>query len=121
MLVLLSSDTNIALLKSRAGKAGFSWQEVARKSIWVESFHLYRLTKGSPKGTFMPGAPGRTEIQAALRRHGLATDIALNEALATTCVALDPKTQSESFSRISSLLDQRAGVCKAFYLDQAHS
>jgi release factor glutamine methyltransferase len=35
MLVLLSSDTNIALLKFWAREAGFSWQEVARKSIWA--------------------------------------------------------------------------------------
>jgi hypothetical protein len=44
MLLLLSSDTNIALLKAWALEAGFSWQQVAEKSIWVESFVIFRLT-----------------------------------------------------------------------------
>jgi release factor glutamine methyltransferase len=48
MLLLLSSDTNIALLRSWAIEAGFSWQQVAEKSIWVESFVIFRLTLHSP-------------------------------------------------------------------------
>ena len=43
MLLLLSSDTNIALLKSWAHEAGFDWQQVEEKSIWVEKFLIYRL------------------------------------------------------------------------------
>lgn len=44
MLLLLSSDTNIDLLKTWALDAGFTWQQVAEKSLWVESFLIFRLT-----------------------------------------------------------------------------
>jgi release factor glutamine methyltransferase len=45
MFVLLSSDTNIALLESLARQAGFDWQLVTRKSIWVEDFLIFRSTR----------------------------------------------------------------------------
>jgi hypothetical protein len=47
----------------------------------------------------MPGAPGRIETQAALLRREIATDIAMKEALANACVALDPKKRNLSHSR----------------------
>ena len=45
MFVLLSSDTNIALLESLARQAGFDWNLVTRKSIWVEDFLIFRSSK----------------------------------------------------------------------------
>jgi release factor glutamine methyltransferase len=45
MYVLLSSDTDLALMEQLARKAGFDWQEIARHSIWVEAFIIYRLAK----------------------------------------------------------------------------
>lgn len=49
MLILLSSDTNIALLKAWATNVGFSWQQVAKKSIGVEAFIIFLLCKGYPR------------------------------------------------------------------------
>lgn len=43
MLLLLSSDTNIALLRSWADEAGFDWQQIADKSIVIERFIIFRL------------------------------------------------------------------------------
>ncbi|WP_458756805.1 50S ribosomal protein L11 methyltransferase [Afipia sp. TerB] len=43
--ILLSSDTDVALMESLARKAGFDWEEIARHSIWVEAFMIYRLHK----------------------------------------------------------------------------
>lgn len=45
MYVLLSSDTDVALLESLARKAGFDWEEITRHSIWVEAFMIYRLIR----------------------------------------------------------------------------
>lgn len=45
MLVLLSSDTNVPLMQQWARAAGFSWRQVAEKSIGVESFLLFSLGK----------------------------------------------------------------------------
>lgn len=45
MYLLLSSDTDLALMERLARTAGFDWQETARHSIWVESFIIYRLAK----------------------------------------------------------------------------
>jgi release factor glutamine methyltransferase len=45
MYLLLSSDTDTALIESMARKARFGWQEIARRSIWVESFMIYRCEK----------------------------------------------------------------------------
>lgn len=47
MYLLLSSDTDLALMEQLARRAGFDWQEVARHSIWVESFIVYRLAKAA--------------------------------------------------------------------------
>jgi release factor glutamine methyltransferase len=57
MLLLLSSDTNIAMLKAWALEAGFSWQQVAEKSIWVESFVIFRLTIAHPGAGSQPSPP----------------------------------------------------------------
>lgn len=45
MLILLSSDTNVALFKEWATNVGFSWQQVANKSIGVETFMIFHLCK----------------------------------------------------------------------------
>lgn len=45
MLILLSSDTNVPLMESWARAAGFSWRQVAEKSIGVESFIIFALGK----------------------------------------------------------------------------
>lgn len=50
MFVLLSSDTNIALLENLARQAGFDWKLVMRKSIWVEEFLIFRSTKQANAG-----------------------------------------------------------------------
>lgn len=43
--ILLSSDTDVPLMESLAREAGFDWEEIARHSIWVEAFMIYRLHK----------------------------------------------------------------------------
>lgn len=45
MLLLLSSDTNIALMKFLARQAGLSWTLVETTSIFVEAFLIFRLTR----------------------------------------------------------------------------
>ncbi|HEX2212624.1 MAG TPA: 50S ribosomal protein L11 methyltransferase [Mycobacterium sp.] len=47
MYLLLSSDTDLALMEQLARTAGFDWREVVRHSIWVEAFIIYRLAKGT--------------------------------------------------------------------------
>lgn len=47
MLILLSSDTNIPLMQHLARQAGFAWGLVEKKSILVEAFLIFRLTKMS--------------------------------------------------------------------------
>lgn len=47
MFLLLSSDSNVALIESLARQAGLDWTLVARKSILVESFFIFRLAKGA--------------------------------------------------------------------------
>jgi release factor glutamine methyltransferase len=44
MYVLLSSDTNLALMQDLMRAAGFSAKKVAQRSIWVEAFYLYELS-----------------------------------------------------------------------------
>lgn len=63
MFVLLSSDTNIPMFKAWALEAGFSWHQVAEKSIWVESFLIYRLTLGDVTARD-PHAPDSAEVEA---------------------------------------------------------
>lgn len=48
MFILLSSDTNRNLMEALARQAGFDWELLERKSIIVESFLIYRLTKRRP-------------------------------------------------------------------------
>jgi release factor glutamine methyltransferase len=57
MLILLSSDSNIALFKEWATNVGFSWQQVAKKSIGVETFVIFHLCKGHPHDTSRRVAP----------------------------------------------------------------
>jgi release factor glutamine methyltransferase len=45
MLLLLSSDTNLRLIEQWSVEAGFKWQLVFEKSIGVESFLIFRLSK----------------------------------------------------------------------------
>ena len=45
MLILLSSDTNLVLMERLARQAGFYWSLVERKSILIEAFLIYRLTR----------------------------------------------------------------------------
>jgi release factor glutamine methyltransferase len=44
MYLLLSSDTNLALMQSLFHSAGFVASRVAQRSIWVEAFHIYELS-----------------------------------------------------------------------------
>jgi release factor glutamine methyltransferase len=44
MYLLLSSDTNLALMQSLFHSAGFVAKKVAQRSIWIEAFHLYELS-----------------------------------------------------------------------------
>lgn len=64
MLILLSSDTNIPLLENWARSAGFTWKQVASKSIGIESFVIFLLGKGRPTGTKMFWLPTAAELQA---------------------------------------------------------
>ena len=45
MFILLSSDTNVKYMRKLAFQAGFDWQLVAEKSIWVEAFQIFCLKK----------------------------------------------------------------------------
>lgn len=64
MLLMLSSDTNIPLLREWAIDAGFSWKEAARKSIGIETFIIFLLCKGRPVGSKTLGLPSAAELQA---------------------------------------------------------
>jgi len=44
MYLLISSDTNRALIDNLVNSAGFASKEIRRRSIWVEAFHLLELT-----------------------------------------------------------------------------
>jgi release factor glutamine methyltransferase len=45
MYLLLSSDTNLALMHSLIHSAGFTSKQIAKRSIWVEAFYLYELSR----------------------------------------------------------------------------
>ena len=49
MYLLLSSDSDLALLHAMSARAGFEAKQVAERSIFLESFPLYELSK-SPAG-----------------------------------------------------------------------
>lgn len=44
MYLLISSDTNQRLLDRLIEPAGFTYKEIARRSIWVEAFQIFELT-----------------------------------------------------------------------------
>lgn len=69
MFLLLSSDTNIALMKTWACEAGFAWHEIGRKSIWIEHFIVYHLVKGNPQRSFRPALPDRSDVAASYLRR----------------------------------------------------
>ncbi|HEV7873064.1 MAG TPA: hypothetical protein VGO82_02900, partial [Enterovirga sp.] len=43
--LLLSSDSDLALLHAMSARAGFQAKQVAERSIFLESFPLYELSK----------------------------------------------------------------------------
>jgi release factor glutamine methyltransferase len=45
MYLLLSSDTNLALMNDLIRSAGLSSTQVAKRSIWIETFYLYELSQ----------------------------------------------------------------------------
>ena len=45
MYLLLSSDTNIKFMEQLIASAGFISNRIKTRSIWVEAFHLYELTR----------------------------------------------------------------------------
>ena len=45
VFILLSSDTNIGLMEALARRAGFIWKKVYARSIIVETFIIFRLTR----------------------------------------------------------------------------
>jgi release factor glutamine methyltransferase len=46
MYVLLSSDTNCALMNFLMRSAGFTSKQIAKHSIWIEEFYIYELSFG---------------------------------------------------------------------------
>lgn len=44
MYLLLSSDSNLALMDRLIRSAGLSSKQIAKRSIWVEAFYLYELS-----------------------------------------------------------------------------
>jgi release factor glutamine methyltransferase len=88
MLLLLSSDTDIALIRQWAVDAGFDWQLAAKKSILVESFLIFRLIKGHSVGSVQLWLPGRAEIQAACLRRTIDGKVRKLERLAAARVHL---------------------------------
>jgi release factor glutamine methyltransferase len=50
MYLLLSSDTNLALMQNLIHSAGFVARKVAQRSIWIEAFHLYELSLAEKSG-----------------------------------------------------------------------
>jgi len=57
MYLLLSSDTNIALMQSLMRSAGFAARKIAQRSIWVEAFYLYELSLTRQPGDELPATP----------------------------------------------------------------
>jgi hypothetical protein len=44
MYLLLSSDSNLALMDRLIRSAGLRSKQIAKRSIWVEAFYLYELS-----------------------------------------------------------------------------
>jgi methylase of polypeptide subunit release factors len=58
MYLLLSSDSDLALLHAMSARAGFQAKQVAERSIFLESFPLYELSKSpAPVQAEAPVAP----------------------------------------------------------------
>ena len=68
MLLLLSSDTNLTLFERWAKQVGFDWQLLAKKSIGVEAFLIFRLGKG-PAKTFPNRADCKRPIYDSERKN----------------------------------------------------
>ena len=62
MLILLSSDTNIALMERLAGEAGLTWTLVVQRSILVEAFLIYRLHHRSRAMRRTPVSHGKPSV-----------------------------------------------------------
>jgi release factor glutamine methyltransferase len=124
MLLLLSSDTDLALIKRWAMDAGFDWQLLAGKSIVVESFLIFRLAKGSPVGTTQFWLPSRAELQAACLRRIVARKVRKLEQLASARMRLQQLADAGHCWADVSLIDREmralspAVVCDT-YLWQA--
>lgn len=88
MLLLLSSDTDLSLIRRWATDAGFTWQLLVERSILVESFLIFRLAKGHSIGTTQFWLPSRAELQAACMRRRMEEKVHKLERLATARVHL---------------------------------
>jgi release factor glutamine methyltransferase len=124
MFLLLSSDTNVALIESLARQAGFDWSLVARKSILVESFLIFRLTKGASAGTSLRPLPSRADVQSAYFSHEAHQNVILLEALAIAKAVLESSPDKETLGRtirsIDQHIDQRISpVLRKAYIAQA--
>jgi release factor glutamine methyltransferase len=123
MFILLSSDTNVPLIESLARQAGFEWAFVARKSIVVESFLIFQLTKRP--AAVARGLPSRAEVKAAHLRRKANQDNVVLEALAIARVALEgspDKAAMESTIRgIDEQLARLEPLTREAYLAQARS
>jgi release factor glutamine methyltransferase len=106
MFLLLSSDTNVRLIERLARQAGFDWALLARRSIFVESFLIFRLTKGATVGTARCWLPRRAEVQAAYFRHEARQEVILLEALAIAKVALENVADKDALSHTIRGIDQ---------------
>jgi hypothetical protein len=124
MLLLLSSDTNLPLIESLARQAGFDWTLVARKSILIESFLIFRLTRGANVAAAASRLPGRAELEAAYLRREANQDVAVLEALALAKAVLDSSPERDALrhtlSGIEAQLDARTSpVIRDGYMAQA--
>jgi release factor glutamine methyltransferase len=121
MILLLSSDSNLALIEHLAKEAGFDWKVIARKSIGVEAFFLFHLGKGRPVGSKQFWLPSRAELQAAQLRRQILQKIRKLETLAADRVALETSPCNQETTRSIDHEMQaltRAVVCEN-YLWQA--
>jgi release factor glutamine methyltransferase len=124
MFLLLSSDTNVALIESLARQAGFDWALVARKSILVESFLIFRLTKGASAGMSLRQLPSHADVKSAYFRHEACQNVVLLEALAIARAVLENSPDKETLGRtlrsIDQHIDQRISpVLREAYIAQA--
>jgi release factor glutamine methyltransferase len=124
MYLLLSSDSNVPLIESLARQAGFDWTLVARKSIVVESFLIFRLTKGASAGVPLSHLPNRVDVQGAYFRHAALSDVVLLEALAIAKVILENSPDKDALACTIRGIDQHidlrtSPVLRESYISQA--